>query len=432
MANKIEPRVLKGFRDFLPQAEMERRRFISTVEAVFRSFGFVPIDTPALEYTEILLGKAGGETEKQVFRFTDEGGRDVSMRFDLTVPFARFMAEHHDELGLPFKRYHVSKVWRGEKPQRGRYREFYQCDFDCVGADTTEADFEILSLMVASLASLDIGAFRIHFSHRGLFNRFLSHNGISERSVEILRTVDKLGKIGENEVKAQLSDLAGSDKAERILAFIKASGDFETTLSALEGLSGGGGEESARLRSIHGLMEKTGVASSFVLDPSITRGLDYYTGLVFETFLAELPAIGSVCSGGRYDNLASLYTDQKLPGVGASIGMDRLLAALETIHGDRKAEGSCDLLVLSCEEEPSRSFALAARVRQAGYGCEVFTDRKKSGQQYAYAERRGIPVAVSISKEGALSAKKILSRETVELSGVDSLLELLAASRGVK
>lgn len=432
MANKIEPRVLKGFRDFLPQAEIERRRFISKVETVFRSFGFVPIDTPALEYTEILLGKAGGETEKQVFRFTDEGGRDVSMRFDLTVPFARFMAEHHDELGLPFKRYHVSKVWRGEKPQRGRYREFYQCDFDCVGADTAEADFEILSLMVASFSALDLSGFRIHFSHRGLFNRFLAHNGISERSVEILRTVDKLGKIGEAEVRSQLSELAGAEKADRILAFIEASGDFETTLSALEGFSGGAGEESARLRSIHGLMEKTGLASSFVLDPSITRGLDYYTGLVFETFLSDLPAIGSVCSGGRYDNLASLYTDQKLPGVGASIGMDRLLAALETIQGDRKPEGSCDLLVLSNDADPSRSFALAAAVRAAGFSCEVFTDKKKPGQQYAYAERRGIPVAVQVAEGGRLSAKRILTRETFELSGEPALVEMLAASRGTR
>jgi histidyl-tRNA synthetase len=308
MANKIEPRVLKGFR-------------------VFRSFGFMPIDTPTLEYTEILLGKAGGETEKQVFRFTDEGGRDVAMRFDLTVPFARFMAEHHDELGLPFKRYHIAKAWRGEKPQRGRYREFYQCDFDCVGADTELADFEILSLMVASLKALDLSAFKIRLSHRGLFNRFLDHNGVAAHSVEILRMVDKLRKIGEDEVKALLSELAGAEKASLILEFIKSSGDFETTLAKLEALSGGGGPDSARLRAIHALMEKTGLSGYFVLDPSITRGLDYYTGLVFETFLDALPSIGSVCSGGRYDNLASLYTDQKLPGVGASIGMDRLLAA---------------------------------------------------------------------------------------------------------
>lgn len=431
MASKIEPRVLKGFRDFLPEAEMERRRFIGKVEAVFRSFGFVPIDTPSLEYAEILLGKGGGETEKQIYRFKDHGERDVALRFDLTVPFARFMAEHSGELGLPFKRYHVSKVWRGENTQRGRYREFYQCDFDSVGSDTETADFEILSMMVASFKALGLSSFHIRLSHRGLFNRFLAANGVSERSVEILRTVDKLGKIGEKEVQALLEGLVGADKALRILEYIGSKGDFATVAGKLEALAGGPGEDSQRLHRLRELIEGTGLSGHFILDPSITRGLDYYTGVVFETFLDDLPGIGSVCSGGRYDDLASLYTDQRLPGVGASIGMDRLLAALENLGGRKSSEGSCDLLVLSQDEgSAAERFLFADKVRLEGYSCEVFSDRKKPGQQYAYAEKRGIPLAAAIGAYGSLSVKDIRTRQTTDKVDFASLLGMLSASRG--
>ncbi|MDR3172079.1 MAG: histidine--tRNA ligase family protein, partial [Treponema sp.] len=275
MANFIEPRILKGFRDFLPPAEIARRNLIERIEASFRSYGFVPIDTPVLEYAEILLGKGGGETEKQIYRFNDNGGRDVALRFDLTVPFARFLAEHRGELSLPFKRYHIAKVWRGENTQRGRYREFTQCDFDIVGSDSPAADFEVLLIMRNTLRAIGAGDLTIRVNHRGLFNRFLTRLGVSEQSVEILRTVDKLTKIGREETLRQLSDLSGLDKAGAILGFIEAKGNFEETLETISNAVGGDAPESERLRILRRFMVDTGTADSFVLDPSITRGLDY-------------------------------------------------------------------------------------------------------------------------------------------------------------
>ena len=217
MANIIEPRVLKGFRDILPAGEIERAGLMEKITKVYRSYGFVPIDTPVLEYTEILLRKSNGETEKQMFRFEDNGGRDVAMRFDLTVPFARYTAQHKEELYFPFKRYHISKVWRGEKPQAGRYREFIQCDFDTVGTDSATADFEVLALMKAALASIGVEKITIHVNHRGIFNRFLEKIGAKDKSDDILRIVDKLAKVGEEEVKKELSEVTGNaESAEKI------------------------------------------------------------------------------------------------------------------------------------------------------------------------------------------------------------------------
>ena len=293
MASIIQPRVLKGFRDFLPDTEIRRRGIIHNLENQFRLFGFVPIDTPILEYTEVLLGKGGGETDKQVYRFEDHGKRDVSMRFDLTVPFARFMAAHVNELYLPFKRYHMAKVFRGENTQRGRFREFMQCDFDIVGTDSASADFEIMMMMHDSFSALGVSGVTIHISHRGVFNRFLDHRGISENSTEILRTVDKLAKIGRDKVMEMLTECAGSDNAAAILDYISATGSFGEVLSQLEALAGGEAEDTVRLRELHTAMEACDLSDRFVLDPSITRGLDYYTGVVFETFLDELPGIGS-------------------------------------------------------------------------------------------------------------------------------------------
>ena len=250
MSSLIEPRVLKGFRDFLPAREIERRLVSETLEKSFRSFGFVPIDTPALEYTEILLGKGGGETEKQIYRFTDHGGRDVSLRFDLTVPFARFMAAHRAEIPLPFKRYHIAKVWRGENTQRGRYREFTQCDFDIVGSDSPGADFEILLMMRESLMAIGAGDVSIRLNHRGLFNRFLTRLGVFSQSVEILRTVDKLAKIGEAETRELLNALVGKDPAAEILDFIRPRDSWDETFQAMTKAAGGPNEDSERLTSL--------------------------------------------------------------------------------------------------------------------------------------------------------------------------------------
>ena len=410
----IRPRVLKGFRDFLPGQEIVRRRMVEKIEASFRSFGFVPIDTPALEYAEILLGKGGGETEKQVYRFTDQGGREVAMRFDLTVPFARFIAEHREELPMPFKRYHIAKVWRGENTQRGRYREFTQCDFDIVGSGCAGADFEILLLMRNALAAAGAGAVTIRISHRGLFNRFLAGLGAADKSTEILRVVDKLSKIGKDAAREQLEEILEPGAAARVLEFTGAAGSYEETLAWFK-KNAGEGPDTERLETLRAFMNDTGTSESFVLDPSITRGLDYYTGVVFETFLDALPGIGSVCSGGRYDNLAGLYSKEALSGVGASIGLDRLQAALETPGAGTGETWTLAAVLCRGEEDSGRSQTLASRLRAEGICCEVFLEPKKPAQQFMLAEKKGIPWAV-LAEEGAetLTLRNIAERESRE------------------
>jgi histidyl-tRNA synthetase len=410
MAAFIEPKVLKGFRDFLPAAETVRRNLTGNIEESFRSFGFVPIDTPALEYAEILLGKGGGETEKQIYRFADNGGRDVALRFDLTVPFARFVALHYNELAFPFKRYHIGKVWRGENAQRGRYREFTQCDFDIIGSDSPAADFEILLMIRATLLNLGVGV-TIHINHRGLFNRFLAHIGQREKSVDVLRAVDKIAKVGYDETAAALAAITGDANAQKILDFTAAvAGEtFEETLNRITELSGGPSPESERLSLLRHFMrdalsDSDSANSGFMLDPSITRGLDYYTGVVFETFITELPDIGSICSGGRYDNLAGLYSKSNaaISGVGSSIGLDRMIAALESLNKLPSAASYTSAAIACIKLEDSGLYqALAQQFRQQGIPCEVFleappagttdsADNKQLVKQFVLAEKKGL------------------------------------------
>jgi len=304
MSDIIEPRVLKGFRDYLPDAERARSSLVKKLEKTFESFGFVPIDTPSLEYAEILLGKGGGETDKQVYRFKDHGERDVALRFDLTVPFARFMAEHVEELYLPFRRFHIAKVWRGENTQRGRYREFMQCDFDIVGTDSASADADIVLVIAKAMQAIDVGDIRIRINHRGLFNRFLAAAGCSGKSVAILRIVDKLEKIGVQETASLLSAEVGEELASSILSFIQPEKGFQETLAKMFGFCSPNDAEAIaardRLLDVYEIAQAAGCAEAVELDPSITRGLDYYTGVVFETFLTAMPKIGSVFSGGGY------------------------------------------------------------------------------------------------------------------------------------
>ena len=440
MADYIEPKVLKGFRDFLPQAETVRRGLVEKIEASFRSFGLVPIDTPALEYAEILLGKGGGETEKQIYRFKDNGERDVALRFDLTVPFARFTAMHSAELTFPFKRYHIGKVWRGENTQRGRYREFMQCDFDIIGSDSVPADFEIILLIHSTMKSLGVDV-TIHVNHRGLFNRFLSHIGQREKSVDVLRAVDKLGKVGEEETLKSLTGFAGEANAKKIIEFINAKGSFPQVLERLTELSGGSCPESERLSSLRQYMVDSlgGDSSSdntsiepFVLNPSITRGLDYYTGVVFETFLNDLPDIGSVCSGGRYDNLAGLYSKDKnsISGVGASIGIDRLIAGLESLN-KLPAANTCNVAIACVDIEKSGQYQrLACRLRQAGIPCEVFSEpggEKQLVKQYVLAEKKGLRYVIIPGKNilsDPVTLRDIAARQNHELS-VEELIGTL-------
>jgi histidyl-tRNA synthetase len=391
MISLIEPRVLKGFRDFLPAAEIERHDLVERIEAVFRGFGFVPIDTPALEYAEILLGKGGGETEKQVYRFNDSGGRDVALRFDLTVPFARFVAEHRSELTFPFKRYHIAKVWRGENTQRGRYREFTQCDFDSIGTNSVSSDFEILLMMKEALAAAGASAITIRLNHRGLFNRFLQKIDSGEKSAYILRTVDKLAKIGREEVLKLLSQGLDEKRAGLIISYVETKGSWDETLDGMTTAAGGDNPDSQRLRMLRRFMLDLGIADTFVIDPAITRGLDYYTGIVFETLLDGMPSIGSVCSGGRYDNLSGLYSKEALSGVGSSIGLDRLIAALETLGKTEKRGTYAALAVICVDEEQGGLYQRIAQIfRAEGISTEVFFEAKKQGQQFAQAEKKGI------------------------------------------
>lgn len=431
MESLIQPRILKGFRDFLPEAEITRSTLIEKLTDVFRSFGYVPIDTPVMEYSEILLRKSNGETEKQVFRFEDNGGRDVALRFDLTVPFARFTAEHKDELYFPFKRYHIAKVWRGEKPQAGRYREFIQCDFDCVGSDSASSDFEILSLMKAALQAIGVEDITIRMSHRGIFNQFLEKRNLTDKSEDILRTVDKLAKVGKEEVTSQLEALIGSKTlAEEILEYITPADTFEQTLTHMEAMAGGESENTRRMREIYAMMEATGIASSFVLDPSITRGLDYYTGIVYETFLNELPSIGSVCSGGRYDNLAGLYMREKVPGVGSSIGLDRLIAGLQQLNKLESRKSFIDAEIFCLDKDMMTEYhRLAQTLRQRGVRCEVFPDPKKLLAQYTVAEKKGIPFGITLKKEdvvgNTITIKNLATREVFENISLDKAIDIL-------
>jgi histidyl-tRNA synthetase len=426
----IEPKILKGFRDFLPAAETERRRVRAVLEKTFEGFGFAPIDTPVLEYTEVLLGKGGGETDKQLYRFRDNGDRDVAMRFDLTVPFARFMAAHFHDLYLPFKRYHIAKVFRGENSQKGRYREFTQCDFDSVGTDCAGADFEILLLMRQSFVNLGIQNLRIHLSHRGVFNRALRRLGAENLCVDILRAVDKIKKTGEGEVRACLGALCGDAAAQTILDFIRAEETNARTLAKITRLAGGEDEDTRRLALILGWMRAMDIEASFFLDPSITRGLDYYTGIVYETFLTDLPGIGSVCSGGRYNDLASLYTKEKLPGVGSSIGLDRLLAALEELGQTAAGRRSpTQVLVFCTSENDFARYHEAARIlREAGLNAEVYPEARKQANQFAFAEKKGIPLGLFVKPgagENSLSLRDLRSRETVEaLSPLQAAAEI--------
>lgn len=440
MAAYIEPRVLKGFRDFLPKAETARRALTGKIEKTFRSFGYVPIDTPALEYADILLGKGGGETEKQIYRFNDNGGRDVALRFDLTVPFARFAALNRAELTFPFKRYHIAKVWRGENTQRGRYREFTQCDVDVIGSGSVACDFEILLLIKTAMADLGVDA-AVHVNHRGLFNRFLSRIGQSGKSVEILRAVDKLSKTGEDETLKSLTELAGEESAKKIIEFICAKGTFEQTLDKITELSGGSCPEADELSALRRFMIDAGGgydgSEPFILNPSITRGLDYYTGVVFETFLTELPGIGSVCSGGRYDNLCALYSKDKtaIGGVGASIGLDRLIAALESLEKLPDVNG-CFAAVACVNIEKSGAYqALADKFRREGIPCEVFSGEsgeKQLVKQFMLAEKKGIRYVIIPGENPSgdlVTLRDVSRRENIELPVEDAVKMILSQTK---
>lgn len=430
MNQTVEPKILKGFRDSLPKTETVRRDIIRKLEETFTRFGFDPVDTPVLEYASVLLGKGSGETDKQIYRFQDNGGRDVAMRFDLTVPFARLTAAHRAELPMPFRRYHIAKVWRGENTQKGRYREFVQCDFDIVGSNSTLNDLDILLLMKESFRVLGIEKVSFHLSHRGIFNTFLEKEGIAELSTEILRTVDKLAKIGEEETAKLLRQLTDDEKASKILSYIRIEENNQKTLEKLIRLCGGETEETQRLQFLLEKLDREKVGARFIINPSITRGLDYYTGIVYETFLDELPGIGSVCSGGRYDNLTSIYAKEQIPGVGSSIGLDRLMAALEELGClQQRTTGTAALICLQDERYLDRYLSLTSALRAAGIACELYPEPKKLPKQFNYAQNKGIPFAVICGEEefqsDTVTVKNLESRENSGGLSFDEAVKLI-------
>jgi len=393
----IEPRVLKGFRDYLPASMLVRERLMETARRVFRSYGFAPIDTPALEYAEILLGKGGEESDRQLFRFRDQGDRDVAMRFDLTVPLARFAAQHANELGLPFKRYHLGTVWRGEAPQKGRFREFMQCDFDTIGTLSPAADVETLLVIHDLLVALGFERFTIRVNNRMVLNGLLQHLGLAEKSGGVLRALDKLTKIGDDGVVKELMERVELNEAaaRRVLAIAQPTATLDELADALRG-SELGEQGVSRLRELFATAQAAGVpAERMALDVSIARGLDYYTGTIYETFLNDLPGIGSICSGGRYDNLAGLFTKQHLPGIGASLGLDRLLAAMEELGLLAQTSTSAEVLVAYFDVSRLGDYERIAReLRFRGFGVEVYPDPISLGKQLKYADRKGHRAAV--------------------------------------
>jgi histidyl-tRNA synthetase len=437
-AQKIQPRTLKGFRDYLPEAMMPRERLIGTAQRVYRSYGFSPIDTPALEYLEILTGKGSEETDRQLYRFEDQGGRMVGMRFDLTVPLARFTAEHVPKLGVPFKRYHIASVWRGEKPQDGRYREFMQCDFDTIGTKSVAADIETALVIYDLLREIGFDAFTIRINNRMILNGLLDQWGLSDKSTDILRSLDKLAKIGHDRVVQEMVASSGiaEERARQVLQLAAVSGSNEEILTEVEKLVSGnerGQEGVARLgETLRGIRAGGVPEDNVKLDVSIARGLDYYTGIIYETFLNADPDIGSVCSGGRYDNLAELFTKQQLPGVGASLGLDRLLAAMEKLGMLEAVRTPAPVFIAYFDKQRLADYlSLAATLRSRGLGVELYPDPKKLGQQLKYADSRGFAVALIAGEkefaENLCQVKNLQTGDRQDVSLADGPDELIAA-----
>jgi histidyl-tRNA synthetase len=437
----ITPRTLKGFRDYTPEAMIPRERLIDTARRVYRSYGFSPIDTPALEYLEILEGKAGEETSKQMYRFQDQGERWVGMRFDLTVPLARFAAQHISELGTPFKRYHIGVVWRGENTSRGRYREFMQCDFDTIGTRSIAADIETVLVAHDLFRAIGFTDFSIRLNNRMVLTGLLEQLDLAGRATAILRALDKLGKIGPDHVAEEMV-AAGTtpEQARQVLRLSEITGTNDDVLRQVDGLMAGNEKGQcgvAALRDILAAAAAVGVPEGRVkLDLSIARGLDYYTGTVIETFLGALPGIGSVCSGGRYDNLAELYTNQELPGIGASLGLDRLLAAMEELGMIEKVSTPAEVFIPYFDKDRLHDYLrLAAALHAAGIGAEVYPEPKKLGQQLKYADRRGFRVALIAGQNefesGTCQVKDLQRAQQQDVPLGADAVELVAAVRRI-
>ena len=436
---KMTPRTLSGFMELLPAPQQQMERIMEILRKTYSLYGFTPLDTPVIESSEVLLAKAGGETEKQIYRF-QKGDSDLSLRFDLTVPLAKYVALHYNELSFPFRRYQIGKVYRGERAQRGRFREFYQADIDIIGDGkldiTNEA--EIPSIIYQTFSALGLKRFQIRVNNRKILNGFYALLGLTEKSADVMRTVDKLDKIGPEKVKTILVEDFGVSEADagEILKFIAIRGTNEEVLAALGGYTGKNemfDQGLAELKTVVGYLADFGVpAENFAVDLTIARGLDYYTGTVYETTLLDHPEIGSVCSGGRYDNLAEFYTDRQLPGVGISIGLTRLFYVLgeQGMLNPELPTAPADVLILPMTEDLSPAITLATALRQAGIRTQLHCEQKKFKAKISYADKLGIPYVIFLGEDeisaGIVACKDMKSGEQTKLPVSETITRIKA------
>ena len=442
---KQKPRTLSGFMELLPDKQVQFDRMVELLRRSYSLYGFTPLDTPVIEASEVLLAKGGGETEKQMYRFT-KGDTDLSLRFDLTVPLAKYVALHYADLTFPFRRFQIGKVYRGERAQRGRFREFYQADIDVIGDGKLDIvnEAEIPAIIYNTFTALGLRRFQIRVNNRKILNGFYAMLGLTEQAADIMRTVDKLDKIGGDKVRNLLvgEDIGLSGgAADEILKFIAIRGNNAQVLSALEGYRGRSelfDQGLDELTTVVKYLAAFGVPEDhFAVDLTIARGLDYYTGTVYETTMLDHPEIGSICSGGRYDNLAEYYTDKQLPGVGISIGLTRLFFVLEDqgyLNGEMNT-APADALILPMTDDLSPAIAFAARLRQAGVRAQLYTEQRKFKQKMSYADKLAIPYVVFLGEDeiakGAVSVKDMATGEQQTLSQEEgtALIQTGAARR---
>ncbi len=434
---KIQPRTLSGFMELLPRQQMLMESIMGTLRETYALYGFTPLDTPLIEASEVLLAKGGGETEKQIYRFT-KGESDLSLRFDLTVPLAKYVALHYGELAFPFRRYQIGKVYRGERAQRGRFREFYQADIDIIGDGKLDIanEAEIPAIIYQTFSRLGLRQFQIRVNNRKILNGFYEILGLTEQAGEIMRTVDKLAKIGPDKVNALLTGELGlsGEQAGEILRFIGITGANGEVLEALEGYRGRCDLFDAGLDELGTVVKYLAAfgvpEENFAVDLTIARGLDYYTGTVYETFMTNHPEIGSICSGGRYDNLAEYYTDKLLPGVGISIGLTRLFYVLneQGMLNTEIAAAPADVLLLPMTDDLSPAIALATQLRGAGIRVQLYTEQKKFKAKMSYADKTGVPYVVFVGedeiREGVVACKDMATGEQTKLDVARTLARI--------
>ena len=426
---RIKPRTLSGFMELLPGKQIQMERIMGVLKDTYSRYGFAPLDTPAIEDAQILLAKGGGETEKQIYRF-QKGDSDLALRFDLTVPLAKYVALHYNDLAFPFRRYQISKVYRGERAQRGRFREFYQADIDIIGDGKLDIlnEAEIPAIIYQVFRGFGLTRFQIRVNNRKILGGFYHMLGLSEKSGDIMRTVDKVDKIGKEKVGEILREDCGLTQEEtaQILEFMAISGTNDQVLSALSGYRGRNemfDQGLDELETVTRNLAAFGVPQeNFGVDLTIARGLDYYTGTVYETTLLDHPEIGSVCSGGRYDNLAGYYIDKALPGVGISIGLTRLFYVLDEqgLLNDKLPTAPADALVLPMTADPAPAIALAQSLREEGLRVQLYGEQKKFKQKMTYADKLGVPFVVLLGEDelaqGKCSVKNMTTGEQVTVT----------------